>query len=100
MYHYDPAIALEELQEDAVLPNPVHIRDMIVRARLDPDQALELNRKFQTLSAGFRRRAGDRQIDPAAVGQAGVSGNHGSAQRLWDSCLNQSRGARIDRILL
>ena len=41
MYHYDPATALEELQEDAVLPNPVHIRDMIVRARLEPDQALE-----------------------------------------------------------
>lgn len=48
MYHYDPNTALEELQEEALLPNPVHIRDMIVRARLQPDQALELNRKFQT----------------------------------------------------
>ena len=47
MYHYDPATALEELQEDALLPNPVHIRDMIVRAHLTPEQALELNRKFQ-----------------------------------------------------
>ena len=47
MYHYDPAIALEELSEDAVLPHPVHVRDMIVRARLTPDQAIELNRKFQ-----------------------------------------------------
>ena len=53
MYHYDPAIALEELQEDAVLPNPVHIRDMIVRARLNPDQALELNRKFQSYLQAF-----------------------------------------------
>jgi hypothetical protein len=53
MYHYDPATALEELQEDAVLPNPVHIRDMIVRARLEPDQALELNRKFQTYLEAF-----------------------------------------------
>ena len=53
MYHYDPASALEELQEDAVLPNPVHIRDMIVRARLEPDQALELNRKFQTYLEAF-----------------------------------------------
>ncbi len=53
MYHYDPATALEELQEDAVLPNPVHIRDMIVRARLQPDQALELNRKIPNLSGGF-----------------------------------------------
>ena len=48
MYHYDPAIAIEELQEDALLPNPVHIRDMILRARLEPTGALELNRKFQS----------------------------------------------------
>jgi hypothetical protein len=53
MYHYDPQTALDELQEDAVLPNPVHIRDMIVRARLEPDQALELNRKFQTYLQAF-----------------------------------------------
>jgi hypothetical protein len=53
MYHYDPATALEELQEDAVLPNPVHIRDMIVRSKLQPDQALELNRKFQTYLQAF-----------------------------------------------
>jgi hypothetical protein len=53
MYHYDPETALDELQEDAVLPNPVHIRDMIVRARLAPDQALELNRKFQTYLEAF-----------------------------------------------
>ncbi len=53
MYHYDPQTALEELQEDAMLPNPVHIRDMIVRAKLKPDQALELNRKFQTYLQAF-----------------------------------------------
>ena len=53
MYHYDPETALDELQEDALLPNPVHIRDMIVRARLAPDQALELNRKFQTYLEAF-----------------------------------------------
>jgi len=53
MYHYDPAVALEELQEDALLPNPVHIRDMIVRSRLEPSQALELNRKFQTYLQAF-----------------------------------------------
>ncbi|HTA72504.1 MAG TPA: hypothetical protein VK776_29700 [Bryobacteraceae bacterium] len=53
MYHYDPATALEELQEDAILPNPVHIRDMIVRSKLQPDQALELNRKFQTYLQAF-----------------------------------------------
>jgi hypothetical protein len=34
MYHYDPQTELEDLQEDAVLTNPVHIRDMIVRSKL------------------------------------------------------------------
>jgi hypothetical protein len=53
MYHYNPETALEELQEDAILPNPVHIRDMIVRSKLQPDQALELNRKFQTYLQAF-----------------------------------------------
>ena len=53
MYHYDPQTALDELQEDALLPNPVHIRDMIVRSRLEPDQALDLNRKFQTYLQAF-----------------------------------------------
>jgi hypothetical protein len=47
MYHYQPATALEELQEDAMLPNPVYVRDMIIRARLSPNHAMELNRKFQ-----------------------------------------------------
>jgi hypothetical protein len=47
MYHYDPEQALTELTEDAILPNPVHVRDMIVRARLTPEKALELNRAFQ-----------------------------------------------------
>jgi hypothetical protein len=46
MYHYDPATALEELTEDATLPNPVHVRDMILRQRLNPNRSLELNRLF------------------------------------------------------
>jgi hypothetical protein len=46
MYHYDPTIALEELTEDATLPNPVHMRDMILRKNLVPDRSLELNRMF------------------------------------------------------
>ncbi|MGD0436569.1 MAG: hypothetical protein ABSB86_08885 [Bryobacteraceae bacterium] len=53
MYHYDPRTALEELQEDATLPSPVHIRDMIIRSRLEPDQALALNQKFQTYLQAF-----------------------------------------------
>jgi hypothetical protein len=46
MYHYDPNVALEELNEEATLPNPVHVRDMILRKRLTADRSLELNRKF------------------------------------------------------
>jgi hypothetical protein len=46
MYHYDPNTALEELNEDATLPTPVHVRDMILRKHPSADEALELNRKF------------------------------------------------------
>ena len=46
MYHYDPATALEELSEEALLPNPVRVRDMILRKRLSADRSLELNRLF------------------------------------------------------
>ena len=46
MYHYDPVTALEELNEEAVLPNPVKLRDMMLRAHLDPDHSLEYNRLF------------------------------------------------------
>ncbi|MGH9658343.1 MAG: hypothetical protein ACRD96_07345 [Bryobacteraceae bacterium] len=53
MYHYDPETALEELADEAVLPHPVHLRDMIVRARLTPDRALDLNRNFQEYLTAF-----------------------------------------------
>ena len=53
MYHYDPATALEELSDEAVLPHPVHLRDMIVRARLDPERALALNRSLQDYLHAF-----------------------------------------------
>jgi hypothetical protein len=46
MYHYDPVTALEELTEDALLPNPVHVRDMMLRKHLSADNSLELNRLF------------------------------------------------------
>jgi hypothetical protein len=46
MYHYDPKTALDELTEDAILPNPVHVRDMILRKRLSADKSLEMNRLF------------------------------------------------------
>jgi hypothetical protein len=53
MYHYDAKTALEELREDAVLPHPVRVRDMIMRAKLDADHALNLNREFQNYLSHF-----------------------------------------------
>ncbi|HEY2118344.1 MAG TPA: hypothetical protein VGH37_04095 [Candidatus Acidoferrum sp.] len=47
MYHYDPKQALEELQEDALLPHPVKLRDMILRNQLGPEDAQALNSEFQ-----------------------------------------------------
>lgn len=57
MYHYDPKLALEELKDDAVLPHPVHLRDMILRTKLDPTLAVDLNREFQD----YLTRFGDLQ---------------------------------------
>ena len=53
MYHYDPYSALDELRDDAVLPHPVHLRDMILRTKLDPTTALDLNREFQDYLTRF-----------------------------------------------
>jgi hypothetical protein len=48
MEPYDVKSALDELREDAVLPHPVRLRDMILRTPLGASEALELNREFQT----------------------------------------------------
>jgi len=53
MYHYDPNMALDELRDDAVLPHPVHLRDMILRTKLGADAALDLNREFQEYLTRF-----------------------------------------------
>ena len=53
MYHYNPATALEELTEDATLPNPVHVRDMMLRRKLTADETLELNRIFVAYQKAF-----------------------------------------------
>lgn len=45
-YHYEPQTALDELNEEALLPNPVKLRDMILRHALTPEQSLEINRLF------------------------------------------------------
>ena len=48
MNRYDAQSALDELREDAVLPHPVRMRDMILRTQLNAGDALEMNRKFQS----------------------------------------------------
>ncbi len=53
MYHYDPTAALDELKEDAQLPNPVHVRDMILRKHPRTEESLELNRKFLAYQKDF-----------------------------------------------
>jgi hypothetical protein len=53
MYHYDPRIALEELQEDALLPHPVKLRDMIMRIKLGPHDAQKMNKEFQEYLTRF-----------------------------------------------
>jgi hypothetical protein len=53
MYHYDASIALEELQEDALLPHPVKLRDMILRTQLGPEEAKALNHEFQDYLTRF-----------------------------------------------
>lgn len=62
MYHYDPSAALEEAKDEAVLPNPVNVRDMILRSTLTPEQAVELHRAFLAYQSAFteaQRLAGE-----------------------------------------
>lgn len=47
MDHYDAKSALDELREDAALPHPVRLRDMILRTNLGASDAHDLNREFQ-----------------------------------------------------
>ncbi len=53
MYHYDARTALEELQEEALLPHPVKLRDMILRTQLGPQEAQILNQSFQDYLTRF-----------------------------------------------
>ena len=48
MEPYDAKSALDELREDALLPHPVRLRDMILRTPLHAEDALEMNREFQS----------------------------------------------------
>jgi len=53
MSAYDVVSALQELKEEAVLPHPVRLRDMILRHKLDAGAAVDLNREFQTYLTQF-----------------------------------------------
>jgi hypothetical protein len=66
MYHYDAKLALEELQEDALLPHPVKLRDMILRTKLGPTeaQALNLPDAFWRAAKNRAQRAGETCSGP------------------------------------
>jgi hypothetical protein len=53
MNRYDAKSALEELKEDALLPHPVRMRDMILRVHFNAADALEMNREFQSYLTHF-----------------------------------------------
>jgi hypothetical protein len=53
MYHYNAVTALEELQEEALLPHPVKLRDMILRTQLGPQEAQLMNQEFQDYLGKF-----------------------------------------------
>ena len=75
MYHYDPNIALEELNEDATLPNPVHVRDMILRKKLTADKSLDLNRLFVEYQKFFgeAQKLGKEILKQLAGSKGGLS---------------------------
>jgi len=72
MYHYDAKLALEELQEDALLPHPVKLRDMILRTKLGPTEAQVLNQEFQTYLTRFgelQKKTARSVLEKLAAGQ-------------------------------
>ena len=75
MYHYEVKTALEELSEDAILPHPVHLRDMILRTKLDAQMALDLNREFQNYLSHFgeTQKIGRSILEKLAVNQPKTS---------------------------
>lgn len=49
----NPHDVLQDLTEEAVLPNPVKLRDILFHAKLTPDLSLELNRQFTEYQRHF-----------------------------------------------
>jgi hypothetical protein len=75
MYHYDAKAALEELQEEALLPHPVKLRDMILRTQLGPKDAQLLNHDFQDYLTRFGelQKAARGILEKLAAGQRKAS---------------------------
>jgi isochorismate hydrolase len=75
MYHYDARIALEELQEEALLPHPVKLRDMILRTQLGPKDAQLLNHDFQDYLTRFGelQKVARAVLEKIAAGQRKAS---------------------------
>ena len=71
MYHYNPEQALEELQEDGLLPHPVKLRDMILRNHLGPQDAQLLNHEFQEYLGRFGelQKLGRTILEKLSTGQ-------------------------------
>jgi len=72
MYHYDAKTALDELKEDALLPHPVKLRDMILRTQLGPKEAQAMNQEFQEYLTRFGEIQGVARgiLEKLAVGKA------------------------------
>src|SRR5260370_42200625 len=75
MYHYDARIALEELQEEALLPHPVKLRDMILRTKLGPQDAQLRDHDFQDYLTRFGelQKIGRGILEKIAAGQRKTS---------------------------
>ena len=71
MDRYDVKAALDELNEDALLPHPVRLRDMILRFRLGANEALDINREFQSYLSAFgqTQQIAREILQKLAVGQ-------------------------------
>jgi hypothetical protein len=71
MDRFDPKTALEELSEDALLPHPVRMRDMMLRVKVEPDEATEINREFQNYLThyGEAQRIARGILEKLAAGQ-------------------------------
>jgi hypothetical protein len=72
MYHYNARTALDELQEDALLPHPVKLRDMILRVQLGPREAQAMNQEFQDYLTRFGeiQRVARGILEKLAAGKA------------------------------